>query len=81
MPTALEVAEGAAYRAMLMEPDDDCLQEAYRNAFNALHRGQGGSTSILRCGLCHTTQWGRMRGDACAVCKCRTAYYPGERDG
>lgn len=73
-PTALEIAEGKTLRAHMMEPDDECLRYEHIQAWNAVQREQNGSMGLLRCSLCHTTQWGRMKADPCAVCGCKSSY-------
>jgi hypothetical protein len=74
-PTLLEIAEGRAYFNLLLEPDNDCLQSVHRAAWNQLMMEQKGSVGLVRCGLCHTTKWGRLLTDACCVCKSKSGYY------
>lgn len=76
-PTDAEIAEGRAKRELLMDPDNECLVEMHRRAWNALQGARTGGMGLLRCSLCHTTLWGQFDKAPCPVCKCKSSYYLG----
>ena len=67
-PTALEVAEGAAWRALQHWPDDMQMREAHARAFNALSRSPGCRFGSFRCQSCGVFVIGRRQGQPCGYC-------------
>ena len=69
VPTALEVAEGEAWKAHGQAPNNRMLHERHAQAFNALSRSQGCRFGSWRCHACCTFVTGRKRGQKCGYCE------------